>query len=120
MPSLDDLVGQCPPLPEPTPIHRDGYDLALMVPEPTLTTLEQQWAPGDVIQLEVRPGTVNAAGGGACGRWRASTMRDGHRGAWTEWQGSSVDCLPVPEPTELLIPLGVLAALVLARCRLAR
>jgi len=107
-------LSECPTPPPPTPPVRDGYDLSLMVPDPTMSTLESAWLPNDIISLEVRPGTVNAPGGGSCGLWRGQSHRGGSVSEWTEWQGSHAQCVAVTEPgftVGLILGLLVVTAL---------
>lgn len=85
--------------PVPTPRPPFAYDMLMQVPGLPDTPLEQLWQPGDAVELQVREGIIDAAGGGACAIWRARTIRPGTEGSpWTGSQASAPDCLPVPEP----------------------
>ena len=123
MPTIEDLVNyaenfECPP---PPSINRDGYDLILEVPDPSLDQLDRNWLAGDRIELQVRPGVINDAGGGKCGIWVGRAIRGGEwESAWTPSGLSHPECLPVPEPvgvTVWAIGMALLVALYRGRSR---
>ena len=100
MPTLEELLATCPPVPPPDPRPILGsYDIRL------------SWNPtsrlGDVIELEVRPGVLNQPGGGLCAALRARTV-DGTAGSAWEEIASDASCVRVPEPD---FAVGVLLGL---------
>lgn len=106
---LAQLVPTCPAPPVSPPM---GYDIRV-APGPDAASI-------DWIDLEVRPGILDQAGGGLCARVRAQNLRTGEASGWVEIV-SEAPCVAVPEPgisTGLLVAVFVMGGLPILASRL--
>jgi hypothetical protein len=81
------IEAECPPIPPPRPYQ--GYDATIEAPEGVLV--------GDRWEIQVRPGVLNAPGGGLCASLRGRTLRGEQASSWAEIAQPD-GCVAVPEP----------------------
>lgn len=103
---LDILTACPPPLPPKPPT---AYDVTLALPD--------DWAAGNLVELQIRPGVINAPGGGLCATVSGRTMRED---VWSVVPSvySPDDCVRISEPNfEASLAVAVIAIFAVSTIR---